>query len=57
MRFLLHVVAHVPHGHAMSVLMHVVAHVPHYLVSDTMLPFLSLLLARVLEFRFYHRMS
>ena len=34
----------------MSFLMHVVDHVPHYLVFDTMLPFPSLLIARVSEF-------
>ena len=47
----------ISYGHAMSFLMHVVDHVPHYLVFDTMLPFHSLLLARVSEFRFFHPMS
>ena len=36
---------------------HVVTNVPHYLVFDTTLPFLPLLLARVSEFGFLHLMS
>ena len=34
--------------------MHVVDHVPNYLVFDTMLPFHSLLSARVSEFLLFH---
>ena len=34
----------------MSLLMHVVAHVPQYFIFDTILPFRSLLSARVLKF-------
>ena len=47
----------ISYGHAMSFSMHVVDHVPHYLVFDTMLPFHSLLSARVSEFIFFHPMS
>ena len=47
----------ISYGHAMRFLMHVVDHVPHYLVFDTMLPFHSLLSARVSEFGFIHPMS
>ena len=42
----------ISYGHAMSFLMHVVDH-----VFDTMLPFHSLLSARVSEFGFFHPMS
>ena len=62
------------YGHAMRFLMHVVDHVPHYIVFDTMLtfhsllsvcsllhnitlPFHSLLSARVSEFGFFHPIS
>ena len=44
-------------GHAMTFIMHAVAHVPHYLVFDTILPFLSFLLPRDSELRFFYPMS
>ena len=44
----------ISYGYAMRFLLHVLAYCSHYLVFDTMLPFHSLLSARVSEFRFFH---